>query len=378
MTVANIIDVVWSTPRGERVAIITDKGTVHLFDLPAAAFQWPPPRRSVRAASAQNTSASHAPDGIGDRDDLHAATVGTAVSAAVKMVTSTAQPILSAAQRRRGSGGPAIGALPSFGLPANGLQGGKYVAAGLSKSLGAASGTINNLRRVGESRIHIPSRGAKIAPGCVRWLDGHDRGHIGVVGAGALKTYGVAHRTGGKGDRRQSAIEGRATEHALPYVPDAKPPAHQAEPSGSWALRSGVDDAIRPSPVKSHPLSEAEIETNAPYQPFHTDRRVQIFAYENPQDSLGQYPEPWAFGEDIATHRLTAAPRPSDEMSHDDDGVVDRMEKIMHIGEGDDQVEQIVVTTRRRKRVKDDQHDALDDGFFEDDCEVLDFASDRV
>jgi hypothetical protein len=158
---------------------------------------------------------------------------------------------------------------------------------------------------------------------------------------------------------------------------DVQPPVHDAGPSGFWALRSAIDQVVHPSSATSHPLSEAEIETNAPYQPFHTDRRVQIFSYENPQDSLGQYPEPWAFGEDIATHLLTA-PRRSDDSSPDEDGAVHRMEKVMHIGEGDDQVEQIVVTTRRRKRVRDDQQDELDDGFFEDDCEVLDFATDRV
>jgi hypothetical protein len=39
-------------------------------------------------------------------------------------------------------------------------------------------------------------------------------------------------------------------------------------------------------------------------------------------------------------------------------------------------VEQVVVTTRRRRVQRDGE--AAEEGFFEDDCEVLDFAEDRV
>jgi hypothetical protein len=45
MTVANVIDVVWSAPRIDKLAILTDKGTVHMYPMPPSAFQWPPARR---------------------------------------------------------------------------------------------------------------------------------------------------------------------------------------------------------------------------------------------------------------------------------------------------------------------------------------------
>ena len=47
MTVARIIDVVWTFPHGERAAMVTEPGTVHILDLPASAFTWPPPRRKL-------------------------------------------------------------------------------------------------------------------------------------------------------------------------------------------------------------------------------------------------------------------------------------------------------------------------------------------
>jgi hypothetical protein len=53
----------------------------------------------------------------------------------------------------------------------------------------------------------------------------------------------------------------------------------------------------------------------------------------------------------------------------------------MRVKEDIDDVEQIVVTTRMRRGGRSDVNtagEADEEGFFEDDCEVLDFASQRV
>lgn len=42
----------------------------------------------------------------------------------------------------------------------------------------------------------------------------------------------------------------------------------------------------------------------------------------------------------------------------------------------EEEVEQVIVTTRRRRRRG--KGEGEEEGFFEDDCEVLDFAEDRV
>jgi hypothetical protein len=58
------------------------------------------------------------------------------------------------------------------------------------------------------------------------------------------------------------------------------------------------------------------------------------------------------------------------------------MERITtKISESDEEVDQIVITTRRRRGVTHGNGQGFnggDDGFFEDDCEVLDFATQRV
>lgn len=167
-------------------------------------------------------------------------------------------------------------------------------------------------------------------------------------------------------------------------------------------------------------IPHAEIESSAPYQPFHTDRRVALFEYGPGQSGFGGVfggapggdsgsvvltQRPWAFGQPIATVRLDVGP---DHGGHDDDyeqQPVDQpgmaaagpggralpaaaMERVtmrlgggnaaLHSGAGVDGGEQIVVTTRRRRGASRNNSTVDDDGFFEDDCEVLDFADQRV
>jgi hypothetical protein len=85
----------------------------------------------------------------------------------------------------------------------------------------------------------------------------------------------------------------------------------------------------------------------------------------------------WAFGQDISVVKLDLGPA---SLPDQDSGGFDEhralppsaMERVMQYGDA----EQIVVTTRRRRGAR--QGDPDEDGFFEDDCEVLDFADQRV
>ena len=397
MTVATLVDVVWTVPRGERLAIVTKRGTIHLFDMPSSAFQWPPPRRVARLA---NLSGDPKSEGALEKSDESTESVGNAVSAAFKMVAASTQPIMNAAQRRRGHSGTGVGAMSGMSFTSNGMQSGKYMAAGLSKSLGAASGTLNNLRKVRDTRIQIPPHDGLISPGRVRWLTGKEKGLLGVVGGGVLKIQSVEQGGEAKGGRQRSSTRGRAVEFPIPSADEVSisspaPGWPQLEDDNKhggahdtaiWNLKATADLTRGSHHINSYLLSHAEIETNPPYQPFHTDRRVQLFAYEAPyKDGLqarrpsnqdaGQVP--WAFGDDIPTRKLNVGPPPGIENMQTDERSGGPMENVLHVDRDEDEVEQIVITTRRRKRAKDGATE-VDDGFFEDDCDVLDFASDRV
>jgi hypothetical protein len=158
-------------------------------------------------------------------------------------------------------------------------------------------------------------------------------------------------------------------------------------------------------------IPQAEIESSAPYQPFHTDRRVTLCEYrrgtvdqlevvsailaetnleENTTKKKKKKGQPmdsgssremsnttaWAFGQDIPVVRLDLGLATVVEEEYGSESHLalppSAMERVMQYGDE----EQIVVTTRRRRGAQGGGQG--EDGFFEDDCEVLDFADQRV
>ncbi len=62
MTVARIVGVLPGLkPNGQRIAMVTEGGTVHLLDLPSSTFTWPPPRRRARRKDGKGGAARRAP-----------------------------------------------------------------------------------------------------------------------------------------------------------------------------------------------------------------------------------------------------------------------------------------------------------------------------
>jgi hypothetical protein len=268
--------------------------------------------------------------------------------------------------------------------------------------LDAASETLNIIRSIGENRLHTPKSSSVPSPGCVRWLAGRESGLIGIAGDGIVKIYEVRTKAAGaKSGKRQSLASGRQTEHAVANpAKRALSPAQLSPPqapadvdsrpgmvAGFWNLRPRSGGSRGGVYDRQHPLSHAEIETNAPYQPFHTDKRVGLFVYDDSKqlDSEGSQDngpapeaETWVFGQAIAMTRIPLAGSSTNERRGlDQEGGVftGPVESVLHRGHDVDETEQLVLTTRRRRRARDGLGE---DGFFEDDCEVLDFASNRV
>ena len=92
-------------------------------------------------------------------------------------------------------------------------------------------------------------------------------------------------------------------------------------------------------------------------------------------------PEKWVFGGDIPTAQLN--------LGHTQNEIADRQQSEMHretksvTAEGTDMEQIVSTTTRRRPRKHDAQLDGSTTGgdeedFFEDDLDVVEFATDRV
>lgn len=390
LTASSIMDVIWTSPVGDRLAVITRKGTVHVFDIPQSAFQWPPFRRA-RSVAKRSPPVEPAIDDFSVQSNA-----GNPLSAAMKLVGGRTQPFFSAVRDRVPSSGAGFSGISGFALPsAASIKGGKVVAAGLSKSMGAAAtGTVHTLRHVGENRLHLTGLARDPASARVVWICSKGAILLGVVDDGNFKLYQLKKAaTSQKNRQLHSVIGGKANQFKLPanlqntcgpaplmaYDPHVAVQASLLLPSAS----SQSTGANKPC----QPLSQAEIETNTPYQPFHTDQRVSLHVFATESEAAvpgGQ----WVFGNDLPTTKVhvRSYSNSGDDNGDDEDesaaihghslGAGGEIENQITLGNSTGNMEEVVITTRRKKK-----HSAplrADDGFFEDDCDVLDFARDRV
>ena len=456
MTVARIVDVAWTKPNGQRLAMVTERGTVHLLELPSSAFAWPPPRRRNRPQDGRGAAPA----------DGSAASAVAIASNALSSVREAARPLMTQPRRRssannnnnssnsNSNSNPTQGAVSGIGEYAT--HGGKVIAASISHSLGKTGNAINQLRQTGEKRVSLPGTTAAPGSSCVTWLTGRTDHFLFVLGNGLVRTFPTKSRKSSSGaDPQRVPRLSRYKDFKVPRLPDdLLAPSVKAflDPeeyldltekdleggNDTLVLNHKPRPAVAPPLVAESPIPQAEIESSAPYQPFHTDKRVALYAYgadepppppdatssEMPtltnlleatgiddDDEPAPLPAPrrkqkeskrasapapvlamptspnldgaWAFGGTIAATKLDlGAPHVSEEelfntaLPEDSRALpASAMERFLQRGEDDDQ---IVVTTRRRRGAGRSADADDDDGFFEDDCEVLDFADQRV
>ena len=394
MTEARIIDVVWTEPRGERLAIITDRGTVHMDDIAPSAFLWPPLRRVQRSATSPSGSGR---DDNQNNNAVRPKSTDSAFSSALGIFTGKTQPLLTAVRGRSPSTG---GRFPGFGTLAitAGAGGSKAVAAGINRSVSAAAtGTVDTLRHLGENRITLPlSSSSAVAPSCVRWLSGKAQGRIAVTGGGIVRVYSVHQSPSRKaGHGRPSVIGSKPTEFSLPkepilpqqvrniQSPNAPPPIGSSTTPGSFWLPHPPNPTTRQSGSDTHPLSYAEIDTSAPYTPFHADRRVNLYVYDGDAQSNDPHhlhdPKPWIFGEPIAATKVSFNPAAGEGDNSDaDQPVPGQMENVINVQGNVEEGQQVVMTTRRKWNKKGEEQAFTDDDEIFDDFAFVDLAEERV
>lgn len=432
LTVARIVDVSWMKPNGECVAMVTERGTVHLLDLPTSAFTWPPPRRRLHL---EETTANSSEGNT------------TAVSIATGALNSAwdaARPLINRSRRSssianaNANGSQTTGS--KFVEHAN--YGGKMLAAGISHSLGKTGSAINQLRHSGDNRIPLPSGSNAPGSSCVILVANRKDHSLFVLGGGFVRTFPQRPRKSSTVEGRQSATRFRRyKDFKLPLLPEdtiAPLAKRLMDPDEYLDLLDKDGDGVNTMVLSARPklsrhnmsaessIPQAEIESSAPYQPFHTDKRVALYEFtpermaaapapqlptvstfladgqaeERParpankrkQKAGSALKEPaseasgaWVFGQPLPMDRVDHNYHLSSEeevafaMSTDEVRALPQsaMERSVARHRDDGNEEQIVVTTRRR-RGGGRNGDMDDDGFFEDDCEVLDFADQRV
>ena len=391
MTEARIVDVVWTEPKGDRLAIITERGTVHINDLPSTAFLWPPPRHILRST----TAASNLGATSNKKDDNArpvSAGAGNTLSSALGMFSGKTQPLFDVVRGRRPSVGSGFSGFGGMALTAGiGAKSGRAVAAGFNRSVGAAAaGTVNTFRHLGENRLALPSSQSAVVPGCVRWLSEKGLARIAVTGGGVVRIYSIRQSSNSKVRQRRPSVFGkRPVEFSLPQEPapimskqrpNSRSPPEPSTPRGSFWLPQSALPVSSTSKSETHPLSYAELDTSLAYQPFHTDRRVNLYIYSDEvKPTISQGTNTWVFGEPIPATKISVG-----SAGHEDDSDMERttpsrMENVISMKGSVEEGQQIIVTTRRKRSTKDEGTVAgAEDEIFEDDCEILDFADERV
>lgn len=408
MTVARIMDVAWSEPYGNKLAMVTERGTIHLLELPFSATTWPPLRRQL-------------PSGKITADDQSSpATAVSIATGAIGAAYQAAKPFVSRS-RRSSANAPA---LPAPTLRESAAQGGRAIAATITSSIGKTGTAIGHLRQTRDSRVSLPHGPTGPSPGCLQWI-GDKRAVLYGLCNGVVRRFnpqlGSSRAGQAKGSWQRGSRSARYTDTRLAPLPDDPvPPLVRRVLDGTAEdnldlsdLETDIGNTMtlkrRPMPATiesslAAAITQAEIETSAPYQPFHTDRRVGIAEYQSVPAAYGSQAEAncdvqpdigakkkrkqaatqhstatssggaWAFGQDMACTAVDTGLPPATEEDLLDDGgpAYAGMERLLQYND----TEQIVVTTRRRRGARSGENG--EDGFFEDDCEVLDFADQRV
>lgn len=416
MTVARVVDVSWTEPQGERIAMVTERGTVHLLDLPSSAFMWPPPRRRKPVQE----SGTATPEPSNTAVSIASGAFGAAYNAAKPFVTGPRRSSASI----QGTGNT---------LKDSAAMSGRVIAASISSSLGKTGTAINQLRHTGENRVSLPPSSTLPSQACVAWVKSRRHQGLFVVGDGLVRNFSCQTRRSSAQAGRRVTRASRYKDYNVPVIPnDTVAPAVrqlmdlgvQEEildlsdrdlDAGNTVTLDGRPRKTSSDQIKESYIPQAEIESSAPYQPFHTDRRIILCEYsrdtasqldmvsailadthieektskkkkkgqpvETPVPHGAQKKTPastaWAFGQSLPVVKLDLGLPTLLEESYggSDDHLAlpqSAIERVMQYGNE----EQIVVTTRRRRGA----HPAGpgEDGFFEDDCEVLDFADQRV
>lgn len=283
-TPADVVDVAWSAPKEDTVAVLTEKGTIHIFRLPSTVFSWPLATTRRNSSTTASHPSSETPSG------------STAESPPSQLPMKPEGLLGSAAAtvRKRSSSGinTFLGSFGSLNISAaTSLREGRRVASGVGRTASAAA---DALRHIDEDRYRLPISANGFHAKSLFFMPDTNKRCVAAVSNGSVKLHYV--RLGNfknMADRDLKITSENNLEHPTVHKNFWKPKTSakkDSSPSSSEELSSS-----------SHPLACAEIDSAPSYQPFFSDRRFIPSAYAAHSTSTI---EPWAFGTAIESRPL--------------------------------------------------------------------------
>lgn len=334
-----VADVAWSS-HGTRLAILTQKGTVHLHELPSASFRTLLSARAGSQVCAVTPSPGSSPQG------------DASLTGFMSNVRARFQSLPGVAFRPPVTTN-ALGTTVTHASAYARHAGSKAFRQGVTLATDAAL----KIRHHEENKIRLHHLHSSAAPARLRWLGGRDSGILATFTDGKVRLYTVKTTTYAQGKR--TAVSLMASRRPIFEVGlrsisgDVLPPAvlgflnpsgpHAAcardQVHGFWALNKS--NIVRRSPPgRTRCFSAAVVQdkdTNPTYLPFHRFPQVSLFTFdETTREDAMPSNETWVFGLPMpSTTKITCHQIDLDEKrhSHDDadmQGFVDDLNDTFH------------------------------------------------
>ncbi|KAH9825609.1 hypothetical protein Tdes44962_MAKER04051 [Teratosphaeria destructans] len=348
-----LVDGVWSRD-GDRLALLTTHGTVHLHEIPLAAKPKKRKRRSTisvpasgKAEATVSVSQGMSPPSSNGLLGGIRAWSSTLTSQANALKTQYAIPTSFAGVRDTAA--------------AAGYAGRRAVAKGLGQGYSAAKSGASDIWHAEDNKIRVKVLQEAAKVGCLMWVQRQSSCALAIVGGGTISLHCIERVLRRKGEVTVSGL--KRDKHPKTFAllrlegsKDAKSRGCSDQgPHGFWTLRNPEPDhpfAARKISTALAPAAPSnEVETNPPYCPFHIDRRVNIFAFNGgiTGSTLGPDPtdrlktqghgyadeEPWMFGRPLPPSTKMSDPGHDEESlsdfdgSGDDDGLAAQVESKM-------------------------------------------------
>lgn len=286
-----VIHVAWSAQEN-RIAILTDRGTVHLHELPQSDYSSLPYTSPQVLAQAHSGLSS---PGSSPQDDLPPGGLIDNMRAGWQSIHGLA------ARSRGGSQGLGLPTLSTIGSASAAARyaGGRAVRHGFSRGFGMAAEGAHQIRHADDNKIRLRPVRHTVAARSVKWLGGRDRELIATVADGKITLHFVRsgfHMQGKRTVASLAASKKAVAEFTLQPIgsdstitPGAGPSDRDGSqgacaregPHGFWMLNrsNAVRRASTPGDPKSAVTVTQDKETNPPYMPFHRFPQVSLFTF---------------------------------------------------------------------------------------------------
>lgn len=337
-----VTDVFW-TARGDRIAIITDKGTVHLYGLQSL---------EIKPTTVMLPSNLPSP-GSSPREEVQAPAGGF-----MSNMRAGWQSIHGLATRPRNGSNSIVSTLGNASMAAR-YAGGRVVRQGLSKGLGMAAEGAHHIRHAEDNKIRLHPAQHSVSPKCVQWQHGKDRDMIATLCNGVLTLLAVknvSHTQHGKTVISPAVEKTPLWTQPLPTMSsDVLPPSvlgllEPDGPHGGCAREAPHGFCVWDAPptqklaerrASSVSLGKRKLrvphqdkDTNPSYMPYHRLPAVNLFTVSQTKTQKNEADDAWVFGLPLAPGRRVSSPQ--DDAAETCDGDITEEDMEGFVGQMDE------------------------------------------